>query len=108
MTMLFRSLPGSRQTPRARRRPRTCGLAVETLENRLTPSAAFSIGDVTIVEGNTGTLNALVPVTLSGSHGNNVTVDYRTADGTAAAGSDYSAVSGKLTFNKNQTSKSIL
>jgi hypothetical protein len=73
----------------------------------LTPAATFYVGDVTVVEGNTGTLNALVPVTLSGSHANNTTVDYTTAAGTAGAGSDYSAVSGRLTFNKNQTSKTI-
>jgi hypothetical protein len=115
MTMLCRSLleclasrAGSRKAPRVERRSKTCGLAVETLEDRLTPAGSFSIGDVTIVEGNTGSLNALVPVTLTGAHGNNVTVEYKTADGSATAGSDYSAVSGRLTFNKNQTTKSIV
>jgi hypothetical protein len=112
--MFFRSLlecltplAGSRCAPRAKIQPRNCRPAVETLEDRLTPAGTFSIGDITIVEGNTGTLNAMVPVMLTGAHGNNVTVEYKTADGTATAGSDYSAVSGRLTFNKNQTSKSI-
>jgi chitinase len=107
MTMSFRS-QFQWLAPQARARRRACGLAVEALEDRLTPSGVFSIGDITILEGNTGTLNALVPVTLTGAHGNNVTVEYRTTAGTATAGSDYSAVSGKLTFNKNQTSKSIV
>src|SRR5262249_45061985 len=101
-------LADSRCGARARLQLRTCSLSVETLEDRTMPSATFSIGDVAIVEGNTGTLNAVVPVTLRGQHGNKVTVDYRTADGTAAAGSDYSAVSGKVTFNKNQTTGSIV
>jgi hypothetical protein len=34
-------------------------------------------------------------------------VNYNTANGTALAGSDYTAVSGKLTFAKNEMSKSI-
>src|SRR5213078_198155 len=41
-------------------------------------------------------------------HSNAVSVNYRTADGTATAGSDYNAVSGTLTFAKNQMSKTIL
>jgi hypothetical protein len=73
----------------------------------MTPTASFSVGDVSVVEGNTGTLNALVPVSLYGSHGNNITVDYRTSAGTATSGVDYSAITGRVTFNKNQTTKSI-
>ncbi|HYT94494.1 MAG TPA: Calx-beta domain-containing protein [Gemmataceae bacterium] len=112
--MFFRSLferlaprAGSRLRARANSRPGTCRLAVETLEDRLTPSASFYIDPITVVEGNTGTLNALIPVTLLGSHGNNVTVDYKTADGMAIAGSDYAAVSGTLSFNKNQGTRKI-
>jgi hypothetical protein len=82
-------------------------LVVESLEHRLTPAALFYVGDATIVEGDAGTLNALVPITLMGQHGNKVTVDYRTVAGTAGAGSDYSSVAGTLTFNKNQTSTTI-
>jgi len=47
-------------------------------------------------------------VTVSEPHGNAVTVNYSTADGTASAGSDYRAVSGKLTFALGEMSKSIL
>jgi len=68
----------------------------------------LAIGDMTILEGNAGTHNALVPVTVSEPHGNAVTVNYSTADGTASAGSDYRAVSGKLTFALGEMSKSIL
>ncbi len=88
----------------ARRRP-----SVETLESRDVPAATFSIGGGgAVLEGNAGTQNALVTVRLSEPHPNSVTVNYSTADGTATAGSDYNAVSGKLTFAKGETSKTIL
>jgi hypothetical protein len=67
----------------------------------------LSIGDVNIVEGNAGAKTALVPVTLSGRHGNTITVNYKAADGSADAGSDYNAASGKLTFARNEMTKYI-
>ena len=36
-----------------------------------------------------------------------MSVDYATADGTAIAGSDYTATSGTLTFTPGQTSKPV-
>jgi hypothetical protein len=92
----------------ARRRPNARRLVVETLEDRRLLTAMFSVGDAVIVEGDAGTQYAEVLVRLTEPHGNTVTVNYRTADGTASAGSDYDTVSGKLTFAKNQTSKTIL
>jgi len=71
-------------------------------------AAVVSIGSVDILEGNAGTHNAAVTVNVSEPHSNSVSVDYRTANGTAIAGSDYNAVSGKLTFGKNEMSKTIL
>jgi hypothetical protein len=93
---------------RARHRPASRRLELETLEDRQMLTALFSIGSAVIVEGNTGAQNAAVTVSLSKPHSNAVTVDYRTANGTATAGSDYNAVSGRLTFAKNQMSKTIL
>jgi hypothetical protein len=60
-------------------------------------------------EGNSGITSAAVVVTLDSPHpgGKAVTVQYRTYDGSATAGSDYDAVSGTLTFAKGQTSKTI-
>jgi hypothetical protein len=113
--MWLRSLPDSlmprpnpKRTRRAAPRPATCRLAVESLEDRCTPAAVLSVWDAMVLEGNTGTQNAVVTVTLSEPHSNVVSVNYRTADGTAIAGSDYNAVSGTLTFAKNQMSKTIL
>ena len=69
--------------------------------------ATLSVGDVTIVEGNAGTQYAAVSVTLDAPSNKTVTVNYGTADGTATAGSDYGAVSGRLTFARGETSKTI-
>src|SRR5215203_1604090 len=109
--MSFRSLLDSLTTrPKRtwRAPPGTCRLSLESLEDRCTPAAVISVGDVTVVEGNAGTRNAVVQVTVSEPHSNSVTVNYNTADGSARSGSDYDAVSGKLTFAKNEMSKSIL
>jgi len=46
-------------------------------------------------------------VSLDFASANSITVDYATADGTAAAGSDYTATSGTLTFAPGETSKTI-
>ena len=73
------------------------------------PSA--SIGDVTITEGNTGTLNAVFTVSLSAASNQAVTVNYATADGnawnTATAGTDYQVGSGQVTIPAGQTSATI-
>ena len=46
-------------------------------------------------------------VTLSRAPGATVTVDYATSDGTATAGSDYTATSGTLSFAAGETHKSV-
>ena len=46
-------------------------------------------------------------VTLSRTPSGTVTVDYATADGTATAGSDYTARSGTLTFAAGETGKTV-
>lgn len=68
----------------------------------------ISINDVTLAEGNAGTTNAVFTVSLSNSSSTNVTVNYLTTSGTAAAGSDYTALaSTALTFTPGQTSKTV-
>ena len=73
------------------------------------PNLSLSINDVTLTEGNSGTKNATFTVTLSGETFQPVTVNYATANGTATAGSDYTATTGTLIFNVNpgETSKQI-
>jgi predicted extracellular nuclease len=58
-----------------------------------TSGALLSITDVEVTEGNAGTSDAAFTVTLSEALPNDVTFDLATADDTATAGSDYSAVS---------------
>jgi hypothetical protein len=69
---------------------------------------SLRIHDVTVVEGNSGTVAAVFPVTLSAASDRDVTVWYATADGTATAGSDHEARSGQLTIPAGQTSATIV
>jgi hypothetical protein len=67
----------------------------------------LTIGNRTVTEGNTGTLNANFTVTLSPASGATVTVNYATANATATAGSDYVAAQGTVTFTPGATSRTI-
>jgi len=71
------------------------------------PLPSLSINNVTVTEGNAGTVTATFTVTLSAASGQTVTVNYVTADGIATAGSDYVATSGTLTFAAGQTTQPI-
>src|SRR5205823_1022503 len=68
---------------------------------------SVTINDVSVTEGNTGTISATFTVSLSAAYGQPVTVHYTTADGTATAGSDYTAVSGDVSFDAGQTTRTI-
>ena len=82
---------------------------IGAFEFQSAPNLSLSINDVTLTEGNSGTKNAIFTVTLSGETFQPVTVNYATANGTATAGSDYTATTGTLIFNVNpgETSKQI-
>src|SRR6266508_3651657 len=67
----------------------------------------LSIGDATVTEGNSGTVNATFTVTLSPASGQTVSVDYATADGTATAPDDYLATGGNLVFEPGQTTRTV-
>ena len=66
---------------------------------------AISVSDATVQEAE----GAVLVFTASLSHASSrtVTVDYATSDGTAVAGSDYTAASGALTFNAGDTSQTV-
>jgi subtilisin-like proprotein convertase family protein len=68
---------------------------------------AISIGNVTVTEGDAGTVTASFPVTLSIVSGFQADVDYATVAGTATAGSDYQSSSGTLAFAPGQTTKQV-
>jgi subtilisin family serine protease len=55
-----------------------------------------SVADVSIEEGNNGVKALYFTVSLSETHSANISMAYRTLDGTAKSGSDYRGVSGLL------------
>jgi hypothetical protein len=69
------------------------------------------IDDVTLVEGNSNTTNAVFIVTLLDSLGKasaeEVSVNYATVDNTATAGEDYTTTEGTLVFSVGETTKTI-
>lgn len=67
----------------------------------------FRITNVRQREGNRGQRAFTFHVTLLPASASAVTVDYATADGSAVAGSDYTATSGTLTFAAGQTSQPL-
>jgi hypothetical protein len=71
------------------------------------PPPSVSINDVTVTEGNTGTVDATFTVSLSFAHDVDVSVHYTTANGTATAGSDYSAASGDVIIPAGQSSRTL-
>jgi len=78
-------------------------VTIATSPCTVTPPASFSISDGTATEG--GSL--VFTVTRTGSPGTSLNVNYATTNGTATAGSDYTAASGSLTFTSSDVSKTI-
>ena len=67
--------------------------------------ARIRVEDARAKEGKDASLD--FAVTLSRAASGPVSVDYATADGTAAAGADYTATSGTLTFAVGETAKTV-
>src|SRR5262249_21780977 len=73
-----------------------------------TPTVSFSISDpAPFPEGDSGTSNMLFMVTRSGDLTPAVQVNFATQNGTAPAGTDYTATSGTLRFAPNQATATI-
>jgi DNA/RNA endonuclease G (NUC1)/PKD repeat protein len=80
--------------------------AVSTiLDNDVPP--ALTIGDKTITEGDNGSQLVTYTINLNTASGKPVSVNYTTADGSAIAGTDYTATNGTITFTPGETSKTI-
>ena len=103
-TVIWQSATG---TSPNRFRPLIIGYPVDPPNN--TP--AIWINNVIVTEGNNGTVSATFTVTLSNPEGppNNYpkTVDFRTQNDSALAGSDYVPTNGTVTFSAGETSHTI-
>ena len=71
------------------------------------PPSGLSISDAGVLEGDSGSAAMEFTVTLDPAATGEVTVDWATADGTAAAGTDYTAGNGSLTFGAGEVSKTV-
>ena len=65
------------------------------------------IADSTVLEGDSGSITAVFTVTLAPTGTTPISVTYVTINDTALAGSDYTAISGTLTFNPGELTKTI-
>ena len=67
----------------------------------------ISVNDVSVAEGDAGSLNAVFTVSLSAASGLDASAIFATADATATAGSDYTAVSTTVTIPAGSTSATM-
>jgi CSLREA domain-containing protein len=71
------------------------------------PQPSLRIDDVAVIEGDSGTVNAVFTVTLSAVSSFNVQANYATVDGNATAGTDYQAAISQVVFNPGDLTKTI-
>ena len=81
------------------------GADCETVQG--VPKPALAVAGASLAEGNAGTQSLSFTVTLANRTPLRVSVAYATANGTATAGSDYTATSGTLVFAPGETSKTV-
>ena len=67
----------------------------------------LSVSDVTVTEGNSGTVAATFTVSLTSASGKTVSVNFATSNGTATSPGDYTGASGTLTFSPGDTTKTV-
>ncbi|HEU4837008.1 MAG TPA: Calx-beta domain-containing protein [Pyrinomonadaceae bacterium] len=71
---------------------------ITIIDDDLRPAISVANTAINVFEGDSGDHNLIVTVRLTNPSVQTVTVDYATANGTAAAGSDYVAASGSVTI----------
>jgi hypothetical protein len=69
---------------------------------------AISVNDVAVAEGNDGLAQAAFTVSLASPSARGVSMRYRTSSGTAAVGSDFTAVEGLISFPPGQTQQTVV
>jgi len=88
--------------------PKGSATKAVTFKVKAAPIPSVSIGDVSAAEGSGSTTAFSFPVTLSAPATQTVSVDFKTADGTAKAPSDYASAGGTLTFKTGEKAKTIV
>ncbi|MES2647045.1 MAG: Calx-beta domain-containing protein [Bacteroidota bacterium] len=71
-------------------------------------ASTLSISHASVTEGIAGTVNLTFTVTKTVAYNKTVTVQYATANGTAIAGTDYTAANGTITLLPSELSKKII
>ncbi len=79
-----------------------------TITDNNGPVKVNTVTDATVTEGNTGTVDVSITVTLTAASGKRVTVPYSTAPISATEGTDYVAKSGDFIFAPGDTSESAV
>jgi len=77
-----------------------------TEDDPVPPTGSLQFSTPTYTEAENGTTATITVTRINGSYGT-VGVDYASSDGTASAGSDYTAVSGSLSFADGVTSQTF-
>jgi hypothetical protein len=85
----------------------TTAFGVGTSATSFTVVPGLSVADVTVTRPVSGTLSAAFAVNLAPTTTSTVTAQYRTIDGTAQAGVDYTATTGTLTFGSGASSQTV-
>lgn len=82
------------------------GVGIGAITNDDATPPTVSVADVSVVEGDSGTVTLTFTITRAGGTGA-FSVDYATLDGTATAGEDYAAASGTLSFADGQMTQTV-
>jgi hypothetical protein len=83
------------------------GLAVGTVVDSPHVPPTVSVGDASVVEGNSGAQDAVFTISLGAKSSRTASVHWATSNGTAAAPSDYTASVGDVTFAAGETTKTV-
>lgn len=75
--------------------------------NMPTSTPSVRISDVTVTEGNSGTVNAVLTLTLSAASSQTVSAHFAAVSSSATSGSDFTAASGTVSFLAGQTTRTI-
>jgi hypothetical protein len=71
------------------------------------PRPSFSVDDVNVAEGNSGTTIATFTVSMSNPSASATSVHWATSDGSALAGSDYETAGGTLSYLAGEVSHTV-